>query len=40
MTGLVERGEDYRFSSVRIWNKRALEDEPLWVDVDKIRWRK
>jgi hypothetical protein len=27
--GLVERAEDYRYSSVRIWNKRPLEDEPL-----------
>ncbi len=38
--GLVERAEDYRFSSVRIWNRRPLEDEPLRVDIDKIRWRK
>jgi len=38
--GLVERAEDYRFSSARIWNRRSLEDEPLLVDLDKIRWRK
>jgi putative transposase len=38
--GLVERAEDYHFSSARIWNKRPLEDEPLLVDIDKIRWRK
>lgn len=38
--GLVERAEDYQFSSARIWNKRPLEDEPLLVDIDKIRWRK
>ncbi len=38
--GLVERAEDYRFSSARIWNRMPLEDEPLWVDIDKIRWRK
>ena len=38
--GLVERAEDYRFSSARIWNRRPLEDEPLLVDIDKIRWRK
>jgi len=38
--GVVERAEDYRFSSARIWNRMPLEDEPLWVDIDKIRWRK
>ena len=38
--GLVERAEDYRFSSARIWNRRPLEDEPLLIDIDKIRWRK
>jgi REP element-mobilizing transposase RayT len=38
--GLVEKAEDYRFSSVRIWNRRPLDDEPLLVDVGKIRWRK
>jgi putative transposase len=37
--GLVKRAEDYRFSSARIWNRRPLDDEPLLVDVDKIRWR-
>ena len=37
--GLVERAEDYRFSSVRIWNGMPLEDEPLTVDLDKLRWR-
>jgi len=36
--GLVENAEDYRYSSVRLWNKRPLEDEPLLVDIDKIRW--
>jgi putative transposase len=38
--GLVEREEDYRFSSARIWNRRPLEDEPVLIDNDKIRWRK
>ena len=38
--GLVERAEDYRYSSVRLWNKTPLEDEPLLVDIGKIRWRK
>jgi putative transposase len=38
--GLVEKAEDYRYSSVRIWKRNPLENEPLVVDVDKIRWRK
>ena len=38
--GLVEKAEDYRYSSARIWNRRPLEDEPLLVDIDKIHWRK
>jgi putative transposase len=38
--GLVERAEDYRWSSIRYWNRRAREDEPLRVDVDKIVWRR
>lgn len=38
--GLVEKAEDYRFSSARIWNRRPLADEPLLVDIGKIRWRK
>lgn len=38
--GLVERAIDYLWSSARIWNKCALEDEPLQVDVDRIKWRR
>jgi REP-associated tyrosine transposase len=38
--GLVERAEDYRWSSARCWSGRILEDEPLLVDVDRIQWRK
>jgi REP element-mobilizing transposase RayT len=38
--GLVERAEDYRFSSARTWRRNALDDEPLMVDIDKIPWRK
>ncbi|MEZ5346929.1 MAG: hypothetical protein R2681_15385 [Pyrinomonadaceae bacterium] len=30
--------EDYLYSSVRIWNRRSLEVEPLKVDFDKIEW--
>ena len=38
--GLVERPEDYHFSSVRCWQRRPLEDEPLLVDLDQIAWHK
>ena len=37
--GLVEKAEDYKFSSARIWQRKPLEDEPLAVDVNKIKWR-
>jgi putative transposase len=38
--GLVEKAEDYKYSSARIWNRKPLEDEPLIVDLDNIHWRK
>jgi REP element-mobilizing transposase RayT len=38
--GLVEDPDDYLYSSSRIWNRRALEDEPLKVDLDQIEWRR
>jgi REP element-mobilizing transposase RayT len=37
--GLVKRAEDYRYSSVRCWNGKPLEDEPLLMDIDRIKWR-
>jgi hypothetical protein len=37
--GLVERAEEYRWSSVRCWKRCPLDDEPLRVDVDQIVWR-
>jgi len=37
---LVERAIDYRWSSARIWQRRAVEDEPLMVDFDRIVWRR
>jgi REP element-mobilizing transposase RayT len=37
---LVERAIDYRWSSARIWQRRAVEDEPLMVDFDRIIWRR
>ncbi|MDQ2935906.1 MAG: transposase [Acidobacteriota bacterium] len=38
--GLVDRAEDYKWSSVRCWNNTMLEDEPLHMDIEKIEWRK
>jgi REP element-mobilizing transposase RayT len=38
--GLVERADEYRYSSVRIWNRAPLEDEPLMLDIGKIKWRR
>jgi putative transposase len=38
--GLVERATDYRWSSARIWQGLPAVDEPLNVDIDRIRWRK
>jgi len=37
--GLVERTEDYRWSSARWWSKNPLENEPLVVDINQILWR-
>jgi REP element-mobilizing transposase RayT len=37
---LVERAEDYLWSSVRWWNHRPLAEEPLKIDLDRIRWRR
>ena len=38
--GLVDRAVDYRWSSARIWQRCPLEDEPLLVDIDRIKWRR
>ena len=38
--GLVERAEDYRWSSIRCWNGNPDEDEPLLMNLDRIRWRR
>ena len=37
--GLLERAIDYPWSSARIWQHLDAEDEPLRMDVDRIRWR-
>ncbi len=37
--GLVEKAEDYLYSSVRYWKNLPLKDEPLEPDIKKIIWR-
>src|SRR5439155_14097538 len=37
--GLVERAEDYRWSSIRSWTGRTLPEEPLLMDLNRIKWR-
>jgi putative transposase len=37
---LVERPEDYLYSSSRIWKGSPLDLEPLEMDLQKINWRK
>ena len=37
--GLVERAEDYRWSSIRSWTGNTLPDEPLLMDLNRIKWR-
>jgi REP element-mobilizing transposase RayT len=37
--GLVECAADYRYSSVRCWEGKPLADEPLLMNLDRIRWR-
>jgi hypothetical protein len=38
--GMVERAIDYRCSSARIWQRCPLDDEPLFMDIDRIDWRR
>ena len=37
--GLVDQATEYRWTSARIWQGRAVEDEPLLVDKELIHWR-
>jgi putative transposase len=37
--GLVSHPEEYRWSSVRCWSGKVLEDEPLLMDIVRIKWR-
>jgi len=39
-SGLVKRAEEYKYSSVRIWSRTPMEDEPLKVDIDQMKWRR
>ena len=37
---LVERPTEYRWSTVRCWEKAILADEPLRMDIQRIKWRR
>lgn len=37
--GLVQRPEDYLYSSARIWRGTPLETEPLEMNIREIEWR-
>lgn len=37
--GLVENMDDYLYSSARIWKRKPLENEPLEMDLNQIKWR-
>jgi REP element-mobilizing transposase RayT len=36
----VKHPEEYRWSSIRCWSGTTLDDEPLLMDIDRIRWRR
>jgi hypothetical protein len=38
--GLISDALEYRWSSARCWRRCAKEDEPLFVDIDQIEWRR
>lgn len=38
--GLVDQAVDYRWSSIRYWQRCLLEDEPLKVDIDQLAWHR
>jgi putative transposase len=38
--GLVEHPEDYFWSSVRCWSEKTLENEPLLMNLDRVKWRR
>jgi REP element-mobilizing transposase RayT len=36
---LAKQAEEYRWSSIRCWAGNILDDEPLLMNIDRIRWR-
>ena len=36
--GLCKRAEDYGWSSLRRWRRMVMDNEPLLMDIDRIRW--
>lgn len=36
---MVNRAEEYHWSSIRCWKGNKLENEPLSMDLDRIRWQ-
>lgn len=36
---LVKNMDEYLYSSVRIWKRNPFENEPLEMDIEKIKWR-
>ena len=39
VAGLVDRQEDYLYSSARYWHGCPLENEPLAMNIDQIKWK-
>lgn len=37
---LINQPSDYLWSSVRCWSGKMRDDEPLLMDIDRIRWRR
>ncbi len=38
--GLAETPEAFRWSSARCWRSLPAEDEPLWVEIGELEWRR
>jgi hypothetical protein len=38
--GFVEQAVNYHWLSARMWRRCPVENEPLLVDVEHIRWRR
>jgi REP element-mobilizing transposase RayT len=37
--GLAKHPHEYLWSSIRCWNGNTLDEEPLLMDIARIRWR-